>query len=37
LIDSLDYDGWIGCEYKPKLGGQANGTSNGLGWLKPYL
>jgi 2-dehydrotetronate isomerase len=37
LIDSLGYDGWIGCEYKPKLGGQANGTSNGLGWLKPYL
>ena len=37
LIDSLDYDGWIGCEYKPKLGGQPNGTSNGLGWLQPYL
>lgn len=37
LIDSLGYDGWIGCEYKPRLGGQTNGTSNGLGWLKPYL
>ncbi len=37
LIDSLGYDGWIGCEYKPKLGGQTNGTSSGLGWLKPYL
>jgi 2-dehydrotetronate isomerase len=37
LIDSLGYDGWIGCEYKPKLGGQPNGTSSGLGWLKPYL
>jgi 2-dehydrotetronate isomerase len=37
LIDSLGYDGWIGCEYKPRLGGQANGTSSGLGWLKPYL
>ena len=37
LIDSLGYDGWIGCEYKPQLGGQAHGTSNGLGWLKPYL
>ena len=37
VIDSLGYDGWIGCEYKPKLGGQTNGTSSGLGWLKPYL
>ena len=37
LIDSLGYDGWIGCEYKPKLGGQPNGTSNGLGWLHPFL
>jgi 2-dehydrotetronate isomerase len=37
VIDSLGYDGWIGCEYKPKLGGLPNGTSNGLGWLKPYL
>ena len=37
VIDGLGYDGWIGCEYKPKLGGQPNGTSSGLGWLKPYL
>jgi 2-dehydrotetronate isomerase len=37
VIDSMGYDGWIGCEYKPKLGGQPNGTSSGLGWLKPYL
>lgn len=37
LIDSLGYDGWIGCEYKPRLGGQPQGTSNGLGWLQPYL
>ena len=37
VIDSLGYDGWIGCEYKPKLGGQPNGTSSGLGWLTPYL
>jgi hydroxypyruvate isomerase len=32
LIDTLGYDGWIGCEYRPKAG-----TSEGLGWLKPYL
>ncbi|AJK48664.1 2-oxo-tetronate isomerase [Burkholderia plantarii] len=32
LIDRLGYDGWIGCEYRPKAG-----TSAGLGWLRPYL
>ncbi|MBA1361457.1 2-oxo-tetronate isomerase [Burkholderia gladioli] len=32
LIDTLGYDGWIGCEYRPKAG-----TSEGLGWLRPYL
>lgn len=32
LIDTLGYTGWIGCEYRPKAG-----TSEGLGWLKPYL
>jgi hydroxypyruvate isomerase len=32
LIDSLGYDSWIGCEYRPKAG-----TSEGLGWIKPYL
>ncbi len=37
LIDRLGFTGWIGCEYKPRLGGQAEGTSQGLGWLKPYL
>jgi 2-dehydrotetronate isomerase len=37
LIDSLGYQGWIGCEYKPRLGGQPGGTSAGLAWLKPYL
>ncbi|MBB5415770.1 2-oxo-tetronate isomerase [Paraburkholderia atlantica] len=32
LVDALGYDGWIGCEYRPKAG-----TSQGLGWLNPYL
>jgi hydroxypyruvate isomerase len=27
-LDRLGYDGWVGCEYKPKAG---------LAWLKPYL
>ncbi|MBU6488621.1 MAG: hydroxypyruvate isomerase family protein [Burkholderiales bacterium] len=31
-IDALGYDGWIGCEYRPKAG-----TSAGLGWLRSYL
>ena len=31
-LDTLGYDRWIGCEYKP----QAT-TEAGLGWIKPYL
>jgi hydroxypyruvate isomerase len=27
-LDRLGYDGWVGCEYKPKAG---------LAWRKPYL
>jgi hydroxypyruvate isomerase len=37
LLDELHYDGWIGCEYRPRLGGQVGGTSAGLGWLKAWL
>jgi hydroxypyruvate isomerase len=32
LIDELGYDGWIGCEYRPRAG-----TSDGLGWIRPYV
>jgi 2-dehydrotetronate isomerase len=28
LVDALHYDGWIGCEYRPK-----GRTEEGLGWL----
>ncbi len=31
LIDRLGWDGWIGCEYRPK-----GNTSAGLGWLQRY-
>jgi hydroxypyruvate isomerase len=31
-IDACGYDGWIGCEYKPR-----STTEAGLGWLAPYL
>jgi 2-dehydrotetronate isomerase len=34
VIDELGYDGWIGCEYRPKHGGEAGGTSAGLTWLR---
>jgi hydroxypyruvate isomerase len=30
-IDAAGYDGWIGCEYRPRAG-----TIEGLGWLSPY-
>jgi hydroxypyruvate isomerase len=30
-IDAGGYDGWIGCEYRPKAG-----TLEGLTWAKPY-
>lgn len=35
VIDRLGWDGWIGCEYRPARGAVANGTSAGLGWLRP--
>jgi hydroxypyruvate isomerase len=31
-LDRLGYDGFVGCEYKPKTT-----TTAGLGWMKPYL
>lgn len=31
LIDELGYEGWIGCEYRPRAG-----TRDGLDWLKPH-
>ncbi len=30
-IDELGYEGWIGCEYRPRAG-----TVEGLGWAKAY-
>jgi hydroxypyruvate isomerase len=30
-LDEIGYDGWIGCEYKPKAA-----TTDGLGWYAPY-
>jgi len=32
LIDGLGYQGWVGCEYRPR-----GATIDGLGWSKSYL
>ncbi len=31
LLDALGFEGFVGCEYRPKAG-----TSDGLGWLRRY-
>lgn len=31
-IDKAGYDGWVGCEYRPR-----SGTLEGLGWARPWL
>ncbi len=31
LLDEVGYQGWVGCEYRPK-----GGTEEGLGWAKRY-
>ena len=31
VVDELGFDGWIGCEYRPRAG-----TSEGLGWIANY-
>ena len=37
LLDLLGYDGWVGCEYRPARGAAPHATSDGLGWLRPWL
>ena len=32
LLDELNYDGWVGCEYRPRAA-----TTAGLAWVRPYL
>jgi len=38
VIDAVSgecgWRGWIGCEYRPKRGGEPGGTSAGLGWWR---
>ena len=35
LIDRLGFEGWIGCEYRPRIT-TPGGTTAGLGWFQPY-
>jgi 2-dehydrotetronate isomerase len=37
LLDTLDYPGWVGCEYRPRLGAQPGATQAGLGWRQTLL
>jgi hydroxypyruvate isomerase len=37
LLDELGYDGWVGCEYRPRLGAQPGGTTQGLVWRTKRL
>ena len=37
LLDQLGYGGWVGCEYRPSRGPAVHATSDGMGWLKPWL
>ena len=36
LIDRLGYQGWVGCEYRPRAAAQVGGTRQGLVW-REYL
>lgn len=31
LLDDIGYDGWVGCEYRPR-----GKTVDGLGWFRPF-
>lgn len=41
LIDEVaqqcGWDGWVGCEYRPRRGSEPGGTSAGLGWRAGWL
>ena len=34
VSQQCNWQGWVGCEYRPEKGGQAGGTTAGLGWLR---
>jgi hydroxypyruvate isomerase len=34
VAQACNWQGWVGCEYRPARGAVSNGTSDGLGWLR---
>ena len=34
IVAAGQWDGWVGCEYRPARGAVPGGTSDGLGWLR---
>ena len=36
-IDTLGWNAWIGCEYRPREGTLAGGTSRGLAWMRKLV
>jgi len=36
LAQASGWDGWVGCEYRPRRGAEPGGTSAGLGWLRGW-
>jgi hydroxypyruvate isomerase len=34
LLEAMDYQGYIGCEYRPSRGKAVNSTTEGLDWLR---
>jgi hydroxypyruvate isomerase len=36
VIDELGFEGWLGCEYRPRGGSVPGASSAGLGWFQPY-
>jgi 2-dehydrotetronate isomerase len=36
VAQQCGWSGWVGCEYRPRLGAQPGGTSAGLGWFQRW-
>ena len=34
VLDECGYDGWVGCEYRPRAGAVPGGTTRGLAWMR---
>ncbi len=33
-LDALGFEGWVGCEYRPRAGAVPGGTTAGLAWMR---